>query len=249
MGLDWCVEDKAVLGAEDKLKWADAQIEKVNEEFEIAWVSYRELVDAPKVSASVYPNEDWRNFLESADAKDLESRRVQWTEERLKHVTTPQQTLGAPRVGFCEKADAFLAESYSKLCEGDDSQAVLEEFPSLGDYQKGMHGKYIYELIPEENRDGLGAVTGIFAGGESFRGKSLNYVPWLEGYQDELAWYCNKTPDELVSMGRLLQELHDARAEEGHPGEAEAADLRVVKQASTWCIFWGTKGHSMYAWY
>ncbi len=249
MGLDWCVEDKIIPGAEDKLKWANAQIEKVEKELELAWVLFRKAVDAPETSAAIFPNDDWRNFLETSDAKGLSRRREQWREERLKHVITPQQTLGAPRVGSSSEADEFVVHSYHSKSSGEDSERFVECFPTLESYIDEMQGRYVYELIPEENKDGLGAVTGIFAGGETFRGKMLNYVDWLKAYDGEIGWYSNKTPDELLAMGELLRDLHDARLEEGHEGQEEEESLQVVKQASTWCIFWGTKGHSMYAWY
>ena len=175
---------------------------------------------------------------------------------RADYVISPQQTLGLPKVGRNQKATDWAKKKYKELSSDDvcNGKEFKDKYPNLAIWLNAMEGAYVDELVPDENRDGIGAVTGIFVGSESFRGKQLNFVPWLEDYEDELCWYNNKTPDELTDMGYALQGILEERIQETPSvGESEAQEethsRELIEAASKWCIFWGSHGHSMYAWY
>jgi hypothetical protein len=109
------------------------------------------------------------------------------------------ETLGAPRVGFDEEATKFCVDQWE---EYHKEKADI----SLEDHMSRSHGMYVPDLLKS---DGLPGVGGIFVGSDSFRGKCLRFVEWLDdGLQNEA--YEAHTPEELVDYGkRLLAAVED----------------------------------------
>ena len=132
--------------------------------------------------------------------------------------------------------------------ESHRHEKFMLNFPDAEAYVKANTGLRVPSLAKKP--EGLGSVTGIAVGPESFRGKVLRFIPWLdedlvgESYNDHEA-------DELLEYGeRLLEAAEDKEKELGEAKtEEEEEQVTTLKEAAQWCIFWGREGHAMHAWY
>jgi hypothetical protein len=246
MGLDWCVKDKMIEDQSANLMFADAQLAKLNKERNEAFTAFCEQKGAEV--PSIYPNPITEEWFETEKAKELLSKVKSWELARSVCVISPMQTVGAPQIGSSEKADAWARKYYNGISEGGGKEALLEKYPTVEDYILANQGLYVAELA--EKQEGLIGPSGICVGMESFRGKCLSFVDWLDDSLKNEA-YEDHTPSELLDYGGRLQEAaesFEAALPEGCD-EAVSEDIDVIKQAATWCAFWGSEGHAMSAWF
>jgi len=258
MGLDWCVRDKEIPDKKENLLFADAHIKRLRNEHDEAWASFLDGRESP----SFFPNPLSEEFSETDVAKELGEKIKEWEFVRSACVVSPLETLGAPMVGESPEADKHVRDYYkeiSGLPERDDRKKFLSRFPTEEDYLEHCTGMRVSELA--KNKEGFGSVTGIAAGPESFRGKCLNYIEWLDDDLRNEA-YDNHDPKALASYGERLKEaartfkeiatkngeLLDAKPEDPYEDSIED-QIKIVEDAGSWCEFWGKAGHGMHAWY
>ena len=108
-------------------------------------------------------------------------------------------------------------------------------------------GLYVPHLVDSA---GIGSVSGIFVGAESFRGKCVAYTEWLAETGFEEDCYMDRDPDELLELGIALDKAADHYEANCERITAEIKeDIKTIKSAADWCRFWGEHGHGMHAWY
>lgn len=248
MGLDWCVLDKTKNGMGPSKAFADAQLKKIDEKLDAEWRDYaKENADPEGLSLSVFPNPVHDAFLKTSAYKELSEEMKRWREVRSQSVVTPMETLGAPRVGSDPEADEYLRNLFA------ESDEVKQEYSTFDEFLEANRGLYVAKLC--KNKGGLGVITGIFAGEESFRGKVIGNMDWLPQDLRGRA-YDDQSPEELVSYGEELSEAADEFESVSKrryysvelPREV-IEDLATVRSAASWCDFWGKAGHGMHAWY
>ena len=256
MGLDWCLKDKTVDGQEHNLAFAEAHCERINKEIDNAYESYLEEVGAER--PNFFPNEITEKFRETPEFIKLHMELSRWVLVRETATISPLQTIGCPAIGVDEEATEWARNYYNEIKEefeaskrqGKPSKShenFLRKFRTVQDYIEENKGMYVAQLA--KNKEGLGSVTGIAVGPESFRGKVLRFMTWLDpDLVDES--YENHDPPELEDYGqRLLEAAKEREADLSNPSEEELEELTVLKDAAAWCIFWGKNGHAMHAWY
>lgn len=157
----------------------------------------------------------------------------------------------APRIGEDDEAKVWLEANWDKLCTEDMEGNQL----TLDGYITANFGKYILEAVPDKEKTGLGSVSGILVDPTSFRGKVIGFIEWLPSYIASQA-YEDMDPAQLTQYGRDLLELCEAKVRSIGPGSGVddeppglRRELEVVGSAAKWCIYWGSNGHSMHAWY
>lgn len=236
MGLDWCVEAKVPTKNVTLHEAASKLLEAGKREHDrqvSAWTEKN-------------PNSEHADFAATSAGKAI-ARTVREYEVSLRSLEVAAAvTLGAPVVGRDESADTWVRENWKRLRRFDTEAAALTEL--LGDPM------VVPELLTEESRKGLGSITGIAAGAESFRGKALGFIGWLpEHLLDEA--YTDHTPDQLADYGARLMEIVK-RAPEIIRGagldpheEQQNHEVFTLRSAARWCLFWGVRGHGMHAWY
>lgn len=258
MGLDWCLMDKVVEGQEYNKAFADAHCERINKEIDAAYASYLE--ERGEEPPMIFPNQLTNEFRETQVFKTLWSELDTWMETRDAVTISPMATMGCPRIGIDEEATTWAKNYYNEIKEGyeadervDDQlqkrkEQFLDNFPDVEAYIRENHGKHVPELA--KNKEGLGLVTGIAVGPESFRGKVLRFMKWLEpSLVDES--YENHEPNELEDYGNRLLRAAEEREQSlnGSGTEEDLDEVGTLKAAAAWCIFWGSNGHAMHAWY
>jgi hypothetical protein len=176
----------------------------------------------------------------------------------------PHEQVGAPRVGYDAAADAWIINARNA--------ATPDE---VADVLKAFHGYYVLRLA---ECDGVPPYShgGLYDGVDetSFRGKFLEECKAvLSGDVIEKAW-SHKFPEEAIQYGQALLAAADRAEAGGPPSEAEPTpppkrgffarlrkeepapaalpfdeQLRIVRAAGRWFLFWGERGHAIRAWY
>jgi hypothetical protein len=181
---------------------------------------------------------------------ELEERRA-----RFREISEPPfATLGAPRVGFDEAADAWL-------------RGRLEEAGKIADLelaQEKMHGYYVLDLLPPCDGFALYTHNGLYEGVDrcSFRAKFLEDAESIIGpalleraYDRMLARDLAAYADALDAAVRpwatragVLHVEHASDAPEyGEDSAASQAD--ILFSAIRWCRFWSARGHGLDPWW
>ena len=244
MGLDWCVNDKTVEGKDVERARLGSVLQDLQQSEDAAYATWLEKEGYERPHH--YPNPISDEWVKTSDATAFRRRMDMLAKEMERCVITSMQTLGAPQVGSDKVADDHVRAQWG---EYDDLQ---EKYPTVEEYLEATKGKYIPHLVES---DGIGAVTGMAVGSDSFRGKVLGYMEWLpEDVRDQA--YSNMSPEELMTYGAELIALARRRLDEypeqevlGVWGEDEKREAETVAAAGRWCVFWGSNGHSMFAWY
>jgi hypothetical protein len=192
---------------------------------------------------------EWRRILE----RSLSGEEVSEADAaRFQEISTPgYQRIGAPQVGFDDRADEWILKA-RKVTAPEDVIATL----------KGFHGYYVLRLV---TCDGVPKYSNgsLYDGIDetSFRGAFLTDCQDVLGKHllDE-AWG-DKSPEEAVAYGRALLARADAAEAAGlapmpvlGPAEttepvAMAEQLDIVRAAGRWFVFWGERGHPIRAWF
>lgn len=177
------------------------------------------------------------------------------------------ENVGAPRVGFDAAADAWIVEVRGARTSEEAAQ-VLKEF----------HGHYALPLVSCDGLP-LYTHANLYEGLDetSFRGAFLkDCTDVLTGDQIAEAWE-HKFPEDAVRYGRALLTAADTAEAGGSPppkppkseldkkgllarlfGKKEATkpdpapwdeQLRIVRAAGRWYIFWGERGHAIRAFF
>ncbi|MEM7781021.1 MAG: hypothetical protein AAF697_11590 [Pseudomonadota bacterium] len=189
-----------------------------------------------------------RRFFADEELSDAEI-------EHFQSISEPAyETLGAPRVGFDQSADDWIA---GQMADRMTRQEAIAEF-------SGYHALSLIEC------DGLPKYThaGLYEGVDetSFRGKWLETcVHVLSNETISEAW-SHRMPDEAVNYGNaLLSAAAEARKGNiqnrskpsflrrifGTPPDTLPIEeqLDIVETAGRWFVFWGSRGHPIRAYY
>ena len=262
MGLDWCVRDKVIDGQEHNKAFADTHCQRINKQLDSAYAEFLEA--RGEEPPMIFPNDASAAFRETEEYKILQKDLDAWQETRLACVVTPMETLGCPRIGYDEEANKWAVNYYNEIKEDesldkDRKASFLSDNPTVDNYLENNHGTFVPSLA--KNKDGLGEVSGIAVGPESFRGKVIAYVDWLSDGLKSRA-YEDHEPEELVSYGehlleeansfdeQLNKEVQETESYSSTPRYKEAKEeVALVQSAGKWCVFWGENGHGMHAWY
>lgn len=244
MGLDWCVKDKIIPEMKESLSFSDVQIDRVKAELEVLWLNFAKASGDP-TCMTVFPNQVYDDFTGDAANKPLLEKLDHWLEVRGTCVTSPMETLGAPRIGFDEEATSYARDQYTEAVKTNEK--LQAKYPSVEEYLEAEKGLYVPQLVKSE---GIASISGIFVGAESFRGKCIARIEWLPDYGFLFDCYEDQSPEELVKMGNSLEEAADRiEAITDNINKDLEEELEVVRDASKWCKFWGRHGHGMSAWY
>jgi hypothetical protein len=246
MGLDWCIQDKVIPDMDAGLQFANIQLISVNEKIEALWKEYLEgNYPGQPAYGGVFPNPAWNAFEGTGAYLEESKRKKHWVDVRSKCVISPMETLGVPRIGIDAKATAYARASYEEAAPNDPE--LRKSYPTVEDYIKDHHGTYVPKLV---DSPGIGYVTGMFAGAESFRGKAISYVSWLGDYGFVDDCYADREPEDLDVLGINLGKTADHfEANCKNITSEHKEDLKLVRAAADWCRFWAEEGHSMGAWY
>ncbi|HEX7886522.1 MAG TPA: hypothetical protein VF474_11135 [Phenylobacterium sp.] len=175
---------------------------------------------------------------------------------RFQEISIPSyERLGAPRVGYDAEADAWILKT-REVATPDDEVATLRDF----------HGYYVVALVQS---DGVPEYThaNLYEGVDetSFRGTFLTMcADVLPRKLIQEAWN-HKFPEDALAYGRAL--LAAAEAASAPPETAPkmgllarlglakpketmpfAEQVKIVRAAGRWFIFWGERGHAIRAW-
>lgn len=243
MGLDWCLKDKIRKGEEASHAALEIHLNQTQE-------SLNALINTRVEGDSEFENLHYsqrREFISKMVQEDPHLNEISNLEKCLKTVIgsltiSPFEHMQAPRVGFHTQATEFAEKIYRDTPH-------LQDRMTLEDYLKQSHGNYVVELAP--NQEGVASISGIAVSSTSFRGKAVSYIPWLDSSLKDRA-YTDMEPDVLYEYGCDLSraaEEHSAEVGEVWPGSDLEDDLKILKDASSWCIYWAEAGYSMVAWY
>jgi len=202
---------------------------------------------------------EWRNFVERSFANE------ELTEEEMERFAeisiSDSETVGAPRIGFDESANAWVIKR-EKAETPEQVAAVLKE----------SHGLYVLALVKCDGIPRYSNAAADYGIDEtSFRGAWLrDCTDVLESLLLTTAWN-NMWPPEAVAYGdalllaadraegktgpiairalhRLLTKigLNKAKSESG---KTLAEQLDIVRAAGRWYVYWGERGHPIRAWF
>jgi hypothetical protein len=243
MGLDWVLKSKIIAGKEEE----HAEVRKKRLEARDKYYE-QDALGADKLVLS-----ELKETLDRLEDKENELE------------INPFAVLDCPRVGIDPEATAYVVKQYSEYGRPE----FLERYPTLESWLKANHGKYVPELA--KNKDGLGKITGIVTGPESFRGKVIGYAEKIIGQKLAEQAYQDMDPEEMESYANALeQKVQDWRDENEtaidyymdkiggcvNDGPYEDPEMRDLldstwdcENAVTWLRFWAKHGFSMHAWY
>jgi hypothetical protein len=254
MGLDWVLKARAVEGQEaefSRLRDESLRIDGILSDKWREWLAAQEDKDSVK---------DYQAFL--AAYPDLWDELVRVRAAKDKVTLSHYAVLDCPRIGIDPEATEWARQFYS------DVFARRPNAPTLEAFLAEEHGKYVPDLA--KNPEGLGKVTGIGAGPESFRGKIIGYADAVIGEQLAHRAYQDMDPDEMEDYADELEAAVEGwrneneekinrymdligRLETDHKADSdvgEALDIcDDVANAVTWLRFWAGHGFSMHAWY
>lgn len=193
---------------------------------------------------------EWRRLVDGSFNGELS----QSDQERLTEIGVPAyESLEVPRVGYDQIADDWIVKEQKSVGPEEISQTLLK-----------YHGYYVPHLV---NCDGITeySYSGVFhsVDASSFRGSLLGACedvvsPDLIGE----AWK-SKFPEEAVCYGQaLLAAATNSVRTRGRsvfaiffkkkstPSSMSFEEQReIVLAAGRWFIFWGERGHPIYAWF
>jgi hypothetical protein len=164
---------------------------------------------------------------------------------------TPQQVLGAPRIGRDLQADDWYRDQ--RRAQGWNERRVAEGLFL-------MRGYYVVDLAPP--CDGLSDYSNGQAFGPverySFRAELLNDLEHILGTELVEAAYHSKHADELVEFGQRLLDCADrfARQMRIDPSRRPAGQFHaesplwqhdIIRSAGRWALYWGSRGHGLHA--
>jgi hypothetical protein len=189
----------------------------------------------------------WALLAKGGDTPELQAAAARFTS-----ISIPSYvTLGAPRVGIDEVATNWARENYART----ESEVSEEE------WLETHRGFYVLPLA--EPCDGLPIYTNGWPGGyvdvDSFRAQFLvNQCSDIMGESLLKRAYDQMLPEEMVEYGRAL--LAKARSVAGRDGldfdnlnhddsETHEASVHIMREAGRWCVWWGERGHTLYAYY
>lgn len=293
MGLDWCVMDRIKDGNDSEFERLNGVLSSLIRDRDNLWAKFASDDSRSGLSGSPGVAEE---FSKSSNAIALGCRIDMVTSHISTLTVSPMVTMGAPIAGTDPAANEYLRKDYETHREW-----FGESYATVDDYLAHKKGKYVPEAI---DSDGIGVVSGMCVGSESFRGKMLNFVDWLPSTGFDVDYYADKTPDELIDLGNSLidalseyNSFRDSRMERvansmlvdaledwyktakvdcnGDPVDPEPDDdelresissdvinkvrseigsydqdgVEIVSSAAKWCLFWGSNGHGMHAWY
>lgn len=177
---------------------------------------------------------------------------------RFREICIPgYERIGAPRVGHDTAANQWILEA-RKANTPEEIAAVLKEFEGL----------YVVRLV---ECDGVPKYSsgGSYEGADetSFRGAFLRDCQDVlsRGLLNE-AWN-HKFPDQAVAYGKALLGAAEAAEVEGREPKRRRSlfarlrlakereptsieeQLKIVRAAGRWFIFWGERGHAIRAWF
>lgn len=208
---------------------------------------------------------EWRRILGQAFAGEQIGEADR---ERYEEISTlPYEQVGAPRVGYDAAADAWIIEVRGAQTP-DEKAKVLKEF----------HGHWALPLVkcdglPEYTH------ANLYGGLDetSFRGKALELCPDVVTAEAIGEAWNHKFPEDAVRYGQELLRAADAAEAAGPPapkapkpepakrgllarlfGKKEEPEpdpepfeeqLKIVRAAGRWYIFWGERGNAIRAWF
>jgi len=157
------------------------------------------------------------------------------------------EAVGAPRVGFDERANEWFRKENWEPAHQDAKAGKLDSNPGYRDFWmqdfetclEEHKGKYVMELA--RDKGGEATVSGIAASSTDFRGKVLRFIDGLdadlvnESYEDHNAEEC------LAYAKRLEAQL--PKVPDGPDGK------ELLQSAIDWLRFWGERGFGYWAWY
>jgi hypothetical protein len=233
MGLDWVVLGRPLPGREEE---------------------YRSLFHV--VMASELPDENasrgvsrWRPFRRRPAVETPEQLIQRYREFP---VTSPYETLQAPRVGRDEPADLWAKERYFRDQLGDKLLAM--PLPDALEYMKGY---YVVELVPPNY--GIPQYQTVVRDKIDFRAKFLHLCPDIIGDGVLESAYRSKLAEDAVIFGHSLMALavdyakrnsvEHVFVDRGTDADEDSPEFQahVVFAAAQWCLFWGERGHGFLA--
>lgn len=243
MGLDWVLKSKIIAGKEEAHAEArKRRLDARDRYYEQDALGADKLVLA-ELKETLERLEDEENELE----------------------ISPCAALDCPRVGIDQEATDYVTEAYRSV----ERPAFLEVYPTLESWLKANHGKYVPELA--KNKEGLGRVTGMLTGPESFRGKVVGYSEGVIGRKLAEEAYEDKDPEEMDAYADALEAAIKTWREENEAAinyhmdkiggpvndgpyrDTELENLLDIasdcENAVIWLRFWAKHGFSMHAWY
>ncbi len=172
---------------------------------------------------------------------------------------TPYETLGAPRVGRDNAAEAWLRQQY------DEGKTAKKPWNKL---LAEMDGYYVLELLPSS--DGLPHYSNsTFQGGPerySFRAQFLKDCEDVVGSELFAEAWEHHLPEALAVFGSRLEaaaasyagrngvadrigehEVDYTEEEESRFPDTPVAQAHIVASAARWCLFWSHRGHGQEA--
>ena len=179
MGLDWILKSKIIEGKEEEhAKARKKRLEARDKYYE------QDALGADKLVLS--------ELKEALDRLEDEENELE---------ISPYAVLGCLRVGVDQEATDYLSEQYKLLAE---QRAFFATYPTVESFLKANHGKYVADLA--KNREGLGRITGLLTGAESFRGKVIGYAEEIIGNGLAEQAYKDMDPDEMESYADDIEE-------------------------------------------
>ena len=170
---------------------------------------------------------------------------------------SPYETLDAPRVGYDAAADQWSNREYAM-------RPLKKLLVSRRKWQEIFHSYYVLDLVPPNDgvpvysNGGLGSYCEVY----TFRARFLDFCEDMLAL--ELlgeAWEHHRA-GELRDYGARLREQAAAFAEQQgvtdvlgkrylpetiDDWEHPATKAHIVDSAARWCLFWGERGHGMFA--
>lgn len=221
MGLDWRPFPKAKPGFEDEyLRIMDDLVEEEPAKF------------------------SWREFLFGSKKEPKYVDRDKLLEELKAVSISAYETLGAPRVGYDESANAWAREEY----ETQDLKISFEE------YLEEIKGYNVVDLVSDN--DGVQVYHNYGTDPQIFR------ADWLKECHPVISKaiineaYEIHTAQESIDFGQRLMAiadeyaqkhnvLHMKNVEEGPDIETSSPELiaHIIYCAAKWLIWWGENGH------
>jgi hypothetical protein len=198
--------------------------------------------------------QEWRQLLKRSFGDEELSPSDNF---RFQEISIPgYQRIGAPRVGHDHAADQWILE-VRKPATPEERVAVLREF----------EGYYVVRLV---QCDGVPVYSnaGAYEGTDEtgFRGAFLNDCTEVLSKQLlEDAWN-HKFPEQAVEYGKALLTAADEAEGGKKPTRRRSVlsrlglskeripvplgeQLRIVRAAGRWYVFWGERGHAIRAWF
>jgi hypothetical protein len=208
---------------------------------------------------------EWRGIIE----RSFRNERLSDAEiARFQEISIESyENVGAPRVGFDAAADAWIIDAQGATTPAEQAR-VLDHF----------RGHYALPLVKCDGLP-LYTHANLYEGVDetSFRGEFLRLCTDIVGDNRIAEAWDHKLPDDAVRYGRALLAAAD-HAEAGGPpppkapmaapekkgllarifGKAPPVEpdpvawdeqLRIVRAAGRWYIFWGERGHPIRAFF